>query len=809
MRSPAKVEANESGQEEGLYLKKKLLQGVWIWMLAGVLAFVGVPVSGNSVRQVEAAGIKLVPKSDLDQVTGIKYSTTTGRLSWNKVSGATRYEVTVKDAKGTLQKSNPNLQDPYCDVNLGEGTFSVTIVAKDDTCYYVVASDVTDPDDDDLADTDYDEKVRGANGSYTLYKHPTSAPTVATIQVKLADISTKTVSKLSGIERKDKSESAAVFGLTGTVSLNRGERVEWQYSNNRNFRENSGRKLYTYKEWKSYNEPNKDLTIYYFQFDPGETVYVRARVYNSFYNYNTSTSEQYSAYTSVKKIRIPLADISNVGITATSHSVTLHAIVTDRTVTGYQFAKKVGNKWVTLTTQSDNVYVDTSLAKNASYQYRVRAYTYNQNTKKTTWTDWSYTKAATWGSNPDLRASAAGATSVKLTWKPVTGAEGYEIYRRETSSSFISSSNSRKVSKGVGVEAAALDTLVKTIDTPKTKSFTDKNLVKSGSYTYTFRAFKTIGEQKVYLEDEAYISLKPGNLSGVTRYVTAAGKTVVKWNKMTGIKGYYVEKYNASTDRYTRVKTLKASATSYTFGKLSVGSDEVRYQIRPYDASTIYSGTAVTVTPTLAAPKKVRAQKTANGVKITWSKVSGADYYRVYRTTSNEFTYNRTTKTYDYYGSYNLEPVYEGEVNTLNCRPELGENPYNEVGTYAITDICATSVEDKALVYQEASIGDDGKPVKVGTSASGQPIYQTEEAFYRNIEGPEAGNTYYYFVIAYAKDSNGKVDSGVISSASTKAAAITYTNKVATKVSKITSVKSDKPGEVTVTYQKVGKDRLL
>ena len=250
--------------------------------------------------------------------------------------------------------------------------------------------------------------------------------------------------------------------------------------------------------------------------------------------------------------------ISSLSTSVDATSVTLTTSLRSGNATGYQFAKKVKSKWVTLATQTSPTYIDSGLTKNQKYEYRVRAYSYNKYTKKTVWSDWCNAEATTWGSNLQLKADAAGATSVKLTWKPVSGAEGYEIYRYDTNSYTTISE------KGYDNNYFTSNALVKTLK-KSSKSYTDKKLTKGKSYTYIVRAYRTINKKKCYIEDTASISLQAKGMSVTSSYVTAAGKHVVNWKKMTGIKGYYVEKYDEATGQYVVEKKLKAKANSYTF----------------------------------------------------------------------------------------------------------------------------------------------------------------------------------------------------------------------------------------------------
>lgn len=795
-------------------MKKKLVKGLLTLSLAGALALSGVTTSGTGLNAVEAA--KVVAKTELSAVTGIGYDSEDEKIYWNSVKNATRYYITVTDSNGyEVCSSYSTALNDY--VYLSSGTYNVTIKAVDKNNYYVVADDATwssRPTGYSYEDWDYEYK---GDGKYTFYKHPSSVGTgQIVVQNNAATTVKNSITQIPSIQLKEVNTTGIKVKPSSNIALNYGEEIYWEYSNNAQFVDND-KDLFVYTMYTYYNNDNQTKTISFSNFLPGDTIYVRARVYNPYYQNpakgawvtgghrneyddytygqywsdNTLDSEKYSAYSNVLKYSVKNVKISSVSTTVDASSVTLKASALNG-ATGYQFAKKVGSKWVTLDTQTDPCYVDTGLAKNTKYQYRVRAYTYNENTKKTVWSEWYTVNTTTWGSNLNLKAAAQSATSVKLTWKPVSNAEGYEIYRCDTDSYSIN------IDKGVGVESFESMSLVKTIKKAKTKSYTDKKLNKNANYTYLIRAYRTIGKQKIYIQDYASISLRPGGLY-VTTYKTSAGKVVATWNKMSGIKGYYVEKYDRDTDEYVKVKTLKASATSYTFSKVNVGVKDEEYRIRPYDSTAVYEGSTITVSGTLAAPTNVKVVKTSNGVQVSWKAVAGADYYRVYRTTNGSYQYDKTAKTYSYSSG---TTVYEGAVNTQNCKPELGESGYKEAGTYSTEMIRGTSVEDKALVYMARSVDANDEYIKVGTTSSGETVYQTEERFYNNIEGPEAGATYYYYVVAYAQASNG-LNGKETQSAESKAAKITYTNAAAKKVSKITSVKSSKKGQATVSFKKV------
>lgn len=88
-----------------------------------------------------------------------------------------------------------------------------------------------------------------------------------------------------------------------------------------------------------------------------------------------------------------------------------------------------------------------------------------------------------------LKATTPSAKQVKLTWKKVSGASGYEIYR--------STKKDGKYSK------------IKTITKGSTKTYTDKSKLKSGTTCYyKIRAYRKVNGKKVYGEYSKVISKK-------------------------------------------------------------------------------------------------------------------------------------------------------------------------------------------------------------------------------------------------------------------------------------------------------------
>ncbi len=145
---------------------------------------------------------------------------------------------------------------------------------------------------------------------------------------------------------------------------------------------------------------------------------------------------------------------------------------------GYRVYVKVNGQWKALGNTKRTTYVHKKLETGKSYTYTVKAY---KNTKSgTVWS--SYDKKGITGkaalSAPSLRkAKRISAKKATLSWKKVNGASGYVVYRKTNNGRWQ---------------------IVKKITKGNITSFTDKKLSKGKKYTYTVRAYRTVGKKNIY-----------------------------------------------------------------------------------------------------------------------------------------------------------------------------------------------------------------------------------------------------------------------------------------------------------------------
>ena len=143
-------------------------------------------------------------------------------------------------------------------------------------------------------------------------------------------------------------------------------------------------------------------------------------------------------------------------------------------------------------------------------------------------------------------------SSVKATWKAVTGADGYKV-----------------------TLYSAKNKAIKTVYTTKTTaSFT--KLSKGTTYKVRVTAYKTVNGKKD--SSSVYAQLTTATKPGTpTLKVTAGtGKAALSWNKQTGATGYVVYMATSKNGKYTKIATVKGN-TKVSFTKTGLTKGKTYY----------------------------------------------------------------------------------------------------------------------------------------------------------------------------------------------------------------------------------------
>ena len=147
--------------------------------------------------------------------------------------------------------------------------------------------------------------------------------------------------------------------------------------------------------------------------------------------------------------------------------------------TGYKIyrstSKNGSYKHVATVKGSSNLtYNDTKLSSGKTYYYKIRAYkSINSEAHNSSYS--SILTATTKPASPSVTLTRPSSKAIKVSWKSVSGANGYEVYSSTSKSGTY-----------------------KKIKTTSSLSYTNSGLKKGKTYYYKVRAYKTFNGKKVY-----------------------------------------------------------------------------------------------------------------------------------------------------------------------------------------------------------------------------------------------------------------------------------------------------------------------
>ncbi|MCL6572568.1 MAG: hypothetical protein K6T88_12940 [Bacillus sp. (in: Bacteria)] len=233
------------------------------------------------------------------------------------------------------------------------------------------------------------------------------------------------------------------------------------------------------------------------------------------------------------------------------------------------------------------------------------------------------------------KATASSYNSIKLTWTPATGVDGYDIYRSTSSTGTF--------------------TKIASIAHP-TAYYTNTGLNTGTTYYYKIKTHYTFEDgTKIYGAFSPVVSAKPVLAVPSSPKAASASYSSIKtsWTVVSGASGYEVYRATSSTGTYSLVgKTT--TATSFTNTGLTTNK-VYYYKIKAYrmvGTTKVNSGytTVVSAKPIPSVPTNFKAARySSTSIKTTWSAVTGASAYEVYRATSSTGTYSLVKNTTSLY----------------------------------------------------------------------------------------------------------------------------------------------------------------
>ncbi len=249
------------------------------------------------------------------------------------------------------------------------------------------------------------------------------------------------------------------------------------------------------------------------------------------------------------------------------------------------------------------------------------------------------------------KATPVTYNSIKVTWAAVSGATKYEVYR------------------------AAYSTGTYTLLTTTSYLYYTNSSVNTGAaYYYKVRAYRLVGSTKVYGPFSAVASARTalGTPSSVKAAPVTYNSIKVSWGAVTGASGYVVYRATSSTGTYASV----GSSTSTSFTNSNTGTGITYYYkvcaYRTVGSTKVYSpySAAASAKTAIGAPTTIKAARASStSIKVSWSSVTGATRYEVWRSTSSGGTYTLVATTASLYytnGSLTTGKTYYYKVRAYH-----------------------------------------------------------------------------------------------------------------------------------------------
>ena len=381
-----------------------------------------------------------------------------------------------------------------------------------------------------------------------------------------------------------------------------------------------------------------------------------------------------------------------------------------------------------LATVTETSYLDTTAENGQTYYYRICALGKGQSISPFS----NIVSRTSNGEGLNLKVSnVASSGKPKLTWDKVEGAVKYQVYR-----------------------ATSKAGTYKLLSTTTGTSLTNTSTETGKTYYYKVRAVLDDGSKTKF---SSIVSRTCDLPRPVLRYYhnMSTGKNVLKWDEIAGAAKYEVYR---STDN----KTWSKLGT--TTGNLMTNTSAVAGKTYYYKVKAIHEKSAANsaysvvqkITCKLPTPEVTIGNVASTGkIKLTWSKIEGAEKYEVYRATSKTGTFTHlytTTGTSMTNTSAVAGKTYYYTVVAIHKNADA-----NSYSSETVSRTC-----DLARPTLTVTLNSSGKPVLTWTKVEGAvkyevyrstdnktwtKLYTTTGTKLTNTSG-KAGTKYYYKVRA-------------------------------------------------------------
>ena len=199
-------------------------------------------------------------------------------------------------------------------------------------------------------------------------------------------------------------------------------------------------------------------------------------------------------------------------------------------------------------------------------------------------------------------------------------------------------------------------------------------MYKKRKYLYALFAFMIAAliciPQALQMRTQA--AAKPGTVKLNSISAPAYNKINVKWKKTSGATHYIVYYKKEGTKKWTKIKTLDNTKSSYTHTSSKkypiVVGQKYTYTVKAYNKKTkkagSYNSKGLTTYTKPEMVKNIKASYKEGIVTLTWDKAAGADKYLVYRKDNGKWKMLALKNSL----SYEDAAYKKGEANTYMVR---------------------------------------------------------------------------------------------------------------------------------------------
>ena len=282
-------------------------------------------------------------------------------------------------------------------------------------------------------------------------------------------------------------------------------------------------------------------------------------------------------------------------------------------------ARSLNGDYIKYSTTTGTAYTNTSYIENGNtYYYKVRALKSDGTAGA-----WSSIVSVTYKQTLSAPAVTGGNDAQgrpTLTWKAVSGAAKYEVYR-----------------------ARSKDGTYTKYSTTTGTAYTNSSYLTSGAtYYYKVRALGANGNAGPYSAVVSVTCRLKLTAPSVTGGNDAQGRPTLKWNAVSGAAKYEVYRARSMNGDYVKYSTV--TGTSYTNTSYIENGNTYYYKVRALGSDGTAGPDSTPVSVTYKAPfgaPLVTGSKDSQGrPALKWDKVTDAAKYEVYRARSKDGTYS-------------------------------------------------------------------------------------------------------------------------------------------------------------------------